>query len=266
MDGHGFRVDQPGAGIEDDYFIGFGQPAGCAQLPHGGEASRALRAAEASLKTRHLALIGKQRLIGHGHGGPAGGVERVENKEIAQGLRHREAEGHRLGVRPRLALGGVGLEGLDDRRAAVRLDGDQPREVTRYPAELEQFTQGLVNADDADASAGGIHDHAGHPPAKLLDDLQAHRLLALDAVGLPERRGVLVAGALLEDLGDQLAGVPDRAVDQVQLGAGRGAFGPGDLWGGDGHHDQAAHPRPSRVGRPGRPGVAVGRHGDRRDA
>jgi hypothetical protein len=235
-------------------------------VPYGGEAGRALRADEAALKTCHRTLVGQQRLVGHAHGGPAGGIQRVEDEEIAQGLRHREAERHRLGIRPRLALGGAGLEGLDDRRAALRLDGDQPREVTGHPAELEQFAQGLVDADDADAPAGGVHDHAGHPPAELLGDLQAHRLLALDAVRLPERGGVLVAGAPGQDLGDQPAGVADIALDQVQLGAGRRAFSPGDPRGRGRHHDQAAHPRPGGVHRPGGPGVAVGRHGDRRDA
>jgi hypothetical protein len=69
------------------------------------------------------------------------------------------------------------------------------------------------------APAGRIHDHIRHPPAKLLGDLQAHGLLALDPVGLPERGHVLIARAPVEDIGDYPACVPDVTVDEVQLGA-----------------------------------------------
>ena len=40
----------------------------------------------------------------------------------------------------------------------------QPR-----PAHLQQ---GLVDADEPDAAAGGVEDDVGHPPAELLDDLE----------------------------------------------------------------------------------------------
>jgi hypothetical protein len=105
-------------------------------LPDSGEARRAFRADKGALKTGHRALLGEQRFIGHAYGGPASGIERVENEEIAEGLRHRETKRYCLGIRPGLALGGPGLEGLHDRRAALRLDGDQPRQITRHPAEF----------------------------------------------------------------------------------------------------------------------------------
>jgi hypothetical protein len=52
-------------------------------LPYGGEARRAFRADEAALEPGYRALIGEQRLIGYGHGGPVGGVQRVEDEDIA---------------------------------------------------------------------------------------------------------------------------------------------------------------------------------------
>jgi hypothetical protein len=134
---HGVRVDQPRAGVDYDHLVRFGQPAGLAQLTDRGDAGGAFRAGEAALKTRYRTLVGEQRLVGYRHGGAAGGVQRFEDEEIAKRLRHREAEGHRAGARPRLALRGTGQERLHDRRAARRLDRDKPRQFTGHPAELK---------------------------------------------------------------------------------------------------------------------------------
>src|SRR5580704_9400574 len=199
---NGVRVDQPGAGVEHDHLVRLRQPSGLAQLTDGGDAGGALRADEAALQAGHRALVGEQRLVCHCYGGPAGGVESLEDEEVTKGVRHRDPERHRLGVRPWLARRGAGLERLYDRRAAGRLDRDQPRQVTGHPAELEQLAQGLVDADDAHAPAGGVHDHAGHPPAELLGDLQAHRLLALDPVRLLQRRDILIIPTPFDGPGD----------------------------------------------------------------
>ena len=89
---------------------------------------------------------------------------------------------------PRLARRSPGVEGPHDRGAAGRLHRDQPRQrPVRDPAQLAQLQQRLVDADQADPAAGRVDDDVGQPPAELLDDLQAHRLLALEPVRLLER-------------------------------------------------------------------------------
>ena len=89
-----------------------------------------------------------------------------------------------VGVGQRLRSALAGLERAHDRRAAGGLHRDQPGQRAVDPAELAQLEQRLVDADEADAAAGRVDDHVGHLPAELLDDLEAHRLLALDPVGL----------------------------------------------------------------------------------
>src|SRR4029077_9122896 len=54
-------------------------------------------------------------------------------------------------------------------------------------------------------------------PAELLGKLDAHRLLAFDAVGLPEGRAVEPADLPLA-FADQPAAVVDQTVDQEYLG------------------------------------------------
>ena len=48
----------------------------------------------------------------------------------------------------------------------------------------------LPHADEAGAAAGGIEDQVGQLPAELVGELQPHRLLSLDPIGLLQRRDV----------------------------------------------------------------------------
>ena len=126
--------------------------------------------------------------------------------------------------------------------------------------------EGLPHADDAGAAAGRVEDHVGQFPAELLGQFEAHRLLALDAVGLAQGRAVEPAERLLA-LGDEPAAIVDQPVDEKDLGAL--------------HRDLAhIHRRACRRGRTPsavdagaraigghrRAGIAVGRHRHRRDA
>ncbi len=130
------------------------------------------------------------------------------------------------------------------------------------PTHLPQLEKCLVDADDPHSAAGRVDDHIGRSPAELFDDLQPHRLLALQPVGLLEGGDLLVAAAPGDGRVDQLRALADVAVDQVQLGAGGQAFAPGDVGCALRHRDQAAHRGARRVDRPGGAGVAVGRHRD----
>ena len=113
----------------------------------------------------------------------------------------------------------------------------------------------------------GIDDHVGQPPAELLDDLVAHGLLALEPVRLPQRRDVLVARARRRPRPrsarprprsgrrpGRAPHRPPRTRPRVIAGASAGIA------------IRLRMPGPGRVGRPGRAGVAVGRHRDARDA
>src|SRR5262249_30652573 len=86
------------------------------------------------------------------------------------------------------------------------------------PAELLELVEDLPHADDADAAAGGIDDRVGNLPAELLDDLDAHRLLALDAIGLAAGAGVQPA-VTGRRFGEDPEDVADGAVHAVDVGA-----------------------------------------------
>src|SRR5215472_17934418 len=122
-------VLQPGAGVEDDHLVVFGQPAGLAQLADRGNAGRALRADHGAFKPGDLALVGQQRLVVDRDSRSAGGVHGIEYQEIAEGLGDRDAERDRAGLRPRLTLPGSASERRHDRRAATGLDGYQARQL-----------------------------------------------------------------------------------------------------------------------------------------
>jgi len=169
-------------------------------------------------------------------------------------------------VRGRGALVEAGRERVDDRRAPGGLHGDQSGEVTGEQAELAQLQECLVDRDDPDAATGRVEDDVGCAPAELLDDLEPHRLLALEAVRLAQRRGVLVARPVRHRGVDRRTGVADQAVHEVEFRARHHALAPGDHRGVHRHGDQGTEPRPCRVGRPRRAGVAVGRHRDAGDS
>ena len=120
-----------------------------------------------------------------------------------------------------------------------------------------------MDADDPDPTARRVDDDVGHPPAQLLGELETHRLLALDPVGLLERRGPEPARARGHRPSHGGAGVGYRPAHPVDLGTRQHHLRAGDGRGVVGQHHQRAHPRARRVGRPRRARVAVGRHGQR---
>ena len=111
---------------------------------------------------------------------------------------------------------------LDAPASHARTIGAQPAACTatmrgRFAAdEADRLELGerLPHADQAGAAAGRIEDHVGHLPAELLGELEPHRLLALDPIGLLQRRGVEPADLGLA-LGDDLAAIVDQPVDAI---------------------------------------------------
>src|SRR4029077_754490 len=66
------------------------------------------------------------------------------------------------------------------------------------------------------AAARRIEDRVRQGPAELFRKLEAHGLLALDAIGLLEGRGIEPAHRLLA-LGNDLGAIVDQAVHLVEL-------------------------------------------------
>jgi hypothetical protein len=162
-----------------------------------------------------------------------------------------------VGVLPR--GGGVGprIEGAHDRRTAARLHGDQAGQWTFEPAELGELLPGLPHADESRAAARGIEHHLRQPPSELHRKLEAHRLLALDAVGLFERRHVEPAVLRLAGL-DQPRAVVDEPLHPPHLRTLERDLTQVDLGSVVGAETEGFHPSARGVGRHRRPGVAVG--------
>ena len=170
-----------------------------------------------------------------------------------------------MGVLPARRVLDALLPSLDHRRTARGLDDDHARPHRADPAERLELVKRLPHADDAGAAPGRIEDHIGHFPAELLGEFDAHRLLALDAVGLPQGRAVEPSDRFLS-LCYQLAAIVDQPIHEVDRRALHR-----DL--ADIHRRRvvgAEHRRldagAGTIGRHRRAGIAVGRHRHVRDA
>ena len=160
------------------------------QPAHGRHGRGTLRRHEHALQPSGDRQVGQQFLVVDRDRRAAGAPDRVEHEEVASAL----------GTLIPKATVCASAQGSDSRAPAskARTIGAHPVDCTDTsrgsvagdPAQLEQLAQRLVDADQPHAATGGIDDHVGHPPAELLGDLEAHRLLALDAVRLLERGNV----------------------------------------------------------------------------
>src|SRR5437868_1635956 len=154
------------------------------------------------------------RLVIDGGRETAAVAHRAQDQKIADRLRHPDAGGEGVRVLPARRVLLARFPGLYHRRAARSLHDNHARPLLADPAQRLQFGESLPHADNAGAAAGRIKDDVGHFPAELLGQLDAHRLLALDTVGLAQRRAIEPANALLA-LGDELAAIVDQPVDEV---------------------------------------------------
>src|SRR5688500_1103696 len=86
------------------------------------------------------------------------------------------------------------------------------------PSGANELLKRLPHPDESRPATGGIDDRIGKSPAQLLDDLQTHGLLSLDAVRLPQRRGVEPA-SLRRELARRLPCVTNVTADGNELRA-----------------------------------------------
>src|SRR4029077_1008527 len=186
-----FRVFEPAAGVDDEDVLVRVDEALHRELMRTLERGGALGTHEEPFAHRGESHHRGDLVVGHLDRDAARLAEDPQHQEIAEGLGHPDAGGERRRIGPRLRLELVGVERLDDRRAPARLHRDEPRElVVLHPADLAQLLGRLPHADEPAPATGRIDDHVGKGPAGLLSDLEAHRLLAFDAVRLLQRRGV----------------------------------------------------------------------------
>ena len=190
-----------------------------------------------------------------------------QDEEVADGARHAQAVGAGVRRSPRAPLSRCPAR----RRArwarsrsacTVTMRG---RVALGDPADGLHLVEGLPHADQAGAAAGRIDDPVGQAPVELLGQLVAHRLLALDAVRLLQRRDVVPAQRFAAFRG-HLAGVGDEPVDQRDRGAVQPALVDERLLRVLRDEHLAGEPGGGGVGRRGVAGVAGRRQRDRRRA
>ena len=152
-------------------------------------------------------------LIRHGQGNAAAGADSAQNEEVADGRGHAQAVGYGPGSLPQLGKLDALLEGAHDGGAACALHADHARARRADQPHLLHLVKRLPHPDQAGSPAGGVDDHVRQRPVKLLGDLIAHRLLALDAIRLAQCADVepAVRGHALAHLD---AAVVDQPIDQ----------------------------------------------------
>src|SRR6185295_10509579 len=179
---------------------------------------------------------------------PASGLaDGSEDEEVPDRLRHAQAPDLRLGVLPRSRGLLSSLEGADDRRAAAHLDDHEAGALALNQPEPLELVERLVHADDPRAPAERVDDPVGELPGELLGQLEPHRLLAFDAVGLAERRETPIA---LAPRFEQFRRFDQRSGRAEHVGAAGAAAIENGL---------------RRIGRQGDPGREAGRRGVRRE-
>jgi len=147
----------------------------------------------------------------------------------------------------------------NDRSAAFGLHGNKARKALREQSHRLQFANRFVNADQADAATGRIQNDVRNVPFELLDQLEAQRLLAFDAIGFFQRRSV-VESVFGHRFADDRAGVTDKPVDQPNVRARGDALEPVDRRRAL-RHDHVCFDSSARtVSSPRSAGVSIGGH------
>src|SRR5439155_14515720 len=142
-----------------------------------------------------------------------------------------------------------------DRRAAFGLYRDEARAFLVEPADGAKLVESLPHPDQTDSAAGRVDDHVGQPPAKLLRELEAYRLLSLDPVRLAKGRRLVPAASGTCPLHDR-AGIGDRAGQEVDVRTIGGCLADDHVGGRVGHDDDNANPGARTLRGPRGAGVA----------
>ena len=182
----------------------------------------------------------------------------VEHQEAAERVGNGEPERLGPGVRPRLGLVGLPLEGPHDRGAARRLHRHQARQRRADPAQLR-----AARAAPWRCRPGPRRRRSGRRSRPAPASRAARRSPARSSSCLPAGRAPGAWTTSWNPGRSATAALMSRPASPISPSTryvsrpGRHALGPGDLRGVGRHDDQAGQPGPGRVGRPGRPGVPV---------
>ena len=225
----------------------------------------AFRAEQQAVFLRNLGLGVCDSLVADRQGRAAAFAHRAQDQEVADRHRHANPGGEGVGVLPQRRVLLTCLEGLDDGRAALRLDGEHLGALGADPPHGFQLREGFPHADQAGSATGRIEDCLRQFPAELLGQLQSHGFLALDPVGLLQGRGVEPADRLLA-LADDLAAVVDEPVDLVDSRALQTDLAHVHVRRVLRAEDRGARARAPGIGGKRRPCVAIGRHDEVLDA
>src|SRR6266566_4030052 len=186
-------VFQPGAGVEDEDLLVLADPPIAPQLPGACDRRTAFGAYEHPFGPAGRAHRFCDLAFAHSDRDPAGLAQCFENDEVPESLRNADAGGEGARIGPRLGLVSSVDERSHDRRAALGLHRDEARALLIEPADRAKLLERFPHPDETDSAASRVDDHVGEPPAKLLRELEAHRLLSLDPVRLAKGRRVVPA-------------------------------------------------------------------------
>src|ERR1051326_226604 len=175
------RIFQSIGAVEQHHAVIRADAAFAQGLHIGGMRRRAFRAEEKAFALGHLFQTRFDVFVAHRQRVTPTLAHRGEDEKVADGGRHADARRDGVRVLPARGVALARIEGAHDGSAALRLHRHPARALGSDEADGLEFGESLPHADEAGAAAGGIEDDVRHLPAQLLDQLEAHRLLALNA-------------------------------------------------------------------------------------
>ena len=257
----GHRVFQPGGAVEQHHAFVLVDQIVAHRLVIGRQRRPALGAEQQAILLRAILDGLEDRRVAHRQCGTARFTNRAQDQEVADGFGHADARCHCGGIFPTLSMFLARLIGADDGRTAACLYRIHARALGADPAQPLHLVERLPHADQAGAAASRIEDRIGQFPAQLSGQFQAHRLLALDPIGLLQRREVEPA-SLRRAAPDDRAALVDLAVDPPHARALRGDLADIHFGRFLGAEDHRLDPAARRIGGQRGARIAVGRHRD----
>src|ERR1700726_1829903 len=109
-------------------------------------------------------------------------MDRVQNQEVADGLRDAKAGGDGRSVRIRNREAFPALEGCDDGTTPCSLHSDHPWPLRRDPTQLFHFVEGFPHSHQSGSSSCRVEDDIRKLPAELFSNFVPQRFLPFHPV------------------------------------------------------------------------------------